>query len=159
MHAVLITVHAVTATVALLAGVAAFRYPALVGVHAFATVAMTVTLGGALWVGWGSTPLSLDVVFVTLLALAAVMSYRSIRAWQIRPVRGQATTTAYVAAVGFTCISLTTGLLAIAALRTGWGPVAVVVAGVLPTVIGRIPLNRALREKQLAVARDEKIAT
>ena len=148
MHTILIAVHAAAATVALAAGLAAFRLPALAGAHAVGTTLMTITLAGALWVGRGRDTVVLDVVFVALLTLSVVMSYRSVRAWQHRPPNGEGTSAGYVAAVGFNCISLITGLLAIGALRTGWGPVAIIAAGVLPTLVGRVPLNRAVRARQ-----------
>ncbi|MCI3919415.1 hypothetical protein MO973_04120 [Paenibacillus sp. TRM 82003] len=148
MHAVLITIHATAATVALAAGLAAFRYPVLIGTHAVGTVLMSVTLAGVLWVGRGRNAVVLDVVFLALLVLSLVMSYRSVRAWQHRSAVSESTSAGYVAAVGFNCISLVTGLLAIAVLRTGWGPVAIIAAGVLPTLIGRIPLNRAVHARQ-----------
>ncbi|WP_432572940.1 hypothetical protein [Kineococcus sp. SYSU DK005] len=148
MHAILILVHAAAATVALAAGLAALRYPALVGVHAVGTVLMSATLAGALWVGRAGGTAVLDVVFSALLVLSLVMSWRSVRAWQHRPARGEGTSAGYVAAVGFNCISLVTGLLAVAALRTGWGPVAITAAGVLPALVGRVPLDRAVRARQ-----------
>ncbi|WP_432484707.1 hypothetical protein [Kineococcus esterisolvens] len=148
MHTTLIFIHAAAATVALAAGLAAFRRPVLVGAHAVGTVLMSATLAGALWVGRGRNAVVLDVVFLALLVLSLVMSYRSVRAWQHRPPDGEGTSAGYVAAVGFNCISLITGLLAIAALRTGWGPVALVATGVLPTLVGRVPLDRAVHARQ-----------
>ncbi|WP_432542589.1 hypothetical protein [Kineococcus sp. SYSU DK002] len=148
MHPTLIALHAASATVALVAGLAAFRRPACLGAHAVGTVLMSLTLAGALWVGRGGGTPVLDVVFPALLVLALVMSYRGVRAWQQRPPAGEGASAGCVAAVGFNCISLVTGLLAVAAVRTGWGPVAVVVAGVLPTLVGRVPLGRAVRARQ-----------
>lgn len=148
MHTILIALHATAATAALAAGLGAFRFPVLVAVHMVGTVLMTVTLAGALWVGRGRNGVVLEVVFWGLLVLSVVVSYRSARAWRQRPTGSEGTSAGYVAAVGFNCISLVTGLLAIAALRTGWGPAAIVVAGVFPTLVGRVPLNRALRARQ-----------
>ena len=69
-------------------------------------------------------------------------------AWREQPERGRGTSARYVSAIGFNSISLVTGLVAIAVLRAGWGPIAIVVAAVLPTLIARIPLNRAVRARR-----------
>lgn len=149
MHALLITTHAVAAAVALLAGLVALRHPRAVGVHAVGTVLMTAALGAALWVGRaGDTSLPVPVSGA-LLVLAVVMSWRSARAWWVRPATGAATSAPFVAAVGFTCTSLTTGLLVVAAVRAEQGPVAVVTSALLPVLLGRVLLERAVRRRRL----------
>ena len=145
MHALLIGIHAAAATLALIAAVAGFRFPRLASLHAGATLVMAGALGGALWVGRTTTAMPLELVFLALLGLAAYMSYRSLQAWHTRPRPGQRPGVAYLAALGFNTIGLTTGLLAIGALRLGWGVPAVVIASVAPTLIGRLPLNGILR--------------
>ncbi|MDO5699127.1 MAG: hypothetical protein Q4G51_14265 [Dermatophilus congolensis] len=127
-HAALITVHTVTGTIALAAGLGFLFRAAAWRLHRWTVVIMTATLLGALVVGWSQRDAAQQVVFWALGALAVAMSVASLR---VSPPGNAAQQVAI-----FNVISLTTGLLAIAGLRLG-GPVASAVCGALTVLVVR----------------------
>ncbi|GAB2587156.1 hypothetical protein Aab01nite_50560 [Paractinoplanes abujensis] len=138
-HLAFVTAHALAAAVALVSALLAVRRPRFAGIHAVSTIAMTVFLIPAVWLG-DASGMTL-IVFLGLLVLAAVMSFRAVTA---RRLGGGG---AYVEALGFNAISLVTGLVAVSVFRLGWGlplliPVAVG-AIALPALIGRRLITRA----------------
>ena len=143
MHTIWIIAHAATATIALVCAVLALKAPRLVAAHAAFTIAMAATLVPALWLGRTDNPLALSLVFLGLLGLAVVMSYRGWRAWRVRPRPGQPLGPQYIAAVGFNVIGLVTGFVTVSVLRLGWGTIAVVVAAVTIPAAGHYLLDRA----------------
>lgn len=146
-HGAFVAAHAAAAAAALICGLCAFRVPRFAGPHAITTVAMAVLLVPALWFG-DAEGVTL-VVFLGLLALAAVMSVRAVHAWRRRPGTDERPGGTYLAALGFNAISLVTGLVAVSVFRLDWSPPALiptaVAAIVLPTVAGRLLLAREVR--------------
>lgn len=147
IHAVLIGIHATAAVLALAATVAAFRFPAVVAAHLVGVLVMTVALAGAELVGFASYPGVLKVVFPGLLVLAVFMCTRAHAAWRARPGGPGEDRVAYIDALGFTTISLVVGFLAITAVRMELGALAVATAVVVPILVGRIMVARALRAR------------
>lgn len=141
-HDLFIAVHAAAATVALVSAVLALRNAAFAALHAVSVALMAVSLGPSLWLGRGTTPVPLSVVFLGLLILSVVMSYRAVRAWRARPARGSTPARPYVAALGFNVIGLVTGLVTVGVLRLGWGGLAVTTAAVGIPVLGHLLLRR-----------------
>ena len=141
-HDLFIAVHAVAATVALVSALLARRSAAVAGLHATPDVLMAVSLAPSLGLGRGTTPMPLSVVFLALLVLSVVMSYRAVRAWRARPARGSTPDRPYVAALGFNVIGLVTGLVTVGVLRLGWGGLAVTTAAVGIPVLGHLLLRR-----------------
>ena len=133
----LITLHAIAGTVALLAGSVAHRGRVLFGVYFWALVACVGFLAAAVREGWAeydgvTRPLfgALAVLGVVMVALAA-----SARRLALSP--------AYVDRVGFTLVALFDAFIVVFVLNLG-APVAVVVgSGVAVGIAGHFVLRAA----------------
>ena len=141
-HDLFIAVHAVAATVALVSALLALRSSTFAVLHTMSVALMAVSLLPSLWLSRGTTPAPLYAVFLGLLVLSAVMSYRAVQAWRARARRGSTPTRAYVAALGFNVIGLVTGLVTVGVLRLGWGGLAVTAAAVAVPVLGHLLIRR-----------------
>jgi hypothetical protein len=145
IHTVLVAAHATAATVALGSAVLALRAPRFLALHTVSTVAMSAILVPSLWVSRASNPLPLQLVFLGLLGLSAVMAVRSVRAWLYRPAPGEPGGPDYLSAVGFNLIGLVTGLVTVAVMDSRLGVLGVVLAAVSIPAAGHLLLQRAKR--------------
>jgi membrane-bound metal-dependent hydrolase YbcI (DUF457 family) len=145
-HTFFIIVHTVAATVALLSAIVALRTARVVTVHTISTTVMAVSLAPSLWLSRTTTPAPLQLIFLGLLLLSVMMTYRSVQAWRLRPRRPrQRPGHRYVAAVGFNLIGLVTGFVTVGVVRLGWGAVGVTLAAVAIPVVGHQLLGRAVQ--------------
>lgn len=144
-HAIFITAHAVTATIALLAGLIAMPRARLVGSYLASLVAMQVFLLLAIAAEWAINDVTTRLVFIGLAVLGAVMVWRGLRAVQIRPRRGDSPSARYVYHLGFTLIALVDAFLVVAVLNAGAPGWAVASTAVLVAAIGHVVLQGARR--------------
>lgn len=86
-------------------------------------------------------------VFVGLLILAAYMSYRGMRAWPIVHREGSPPSVRCLESVGFNCVGLSTGFVAVSVTHLVPNPFVIVAASVLTIILSRLPLNRVLASR------------
>lgn len=145
LHSVLITVHAVAATVAFGAGLLAASSGRLLGVYRVAMATMAAALVPAVLVDWSATDPTARIVFLGLIGLAAVMVLRSELAVRQSPARTGGPTPGYLEHLGFTLIALADGFAVVAAIRSGAPGWAVGVLAVGVVVAGHLSLSLAKR--------------
>lgn len=138
MHAVLITLHAVTGTVALLAGCVAHRHRVYFEVYLWSLVATVAALAATVveeWTRLDGVSRALFTVFGVLGLVMLVLAFAARRLPAPSP--------AYLDRVGFTLVALLDAFIVIAVLNLGV-PVALVVAvGVVVAVAGHFALRAA----------------
>jgi hypothetical protein len=82
-HLAFVAAHAVAASVALLAGLAALRRPRLIGLHAASTLATTGLLAGALWLGDRANLVIAAAVAPTVVGQLLVRTARRSGTWLV----------------------------------------------------------------------------
>ena len=142
-HTIFINVHAVTGTLALLAGSVALRRGALFGTYLWSLVAMEVFLVLAIAVEWAKLPAATRVLFAAFAFLGVVMLWRAARARPIRPSRTVPPSARYIGHVGFTLVALFDAFVVILVLNAGAPGWLVAAAGVLIAVAGHFVLREA----------------
>ena len=137
-HAVLITLHATTGTVALLAGLLAHRSRALFRTYLWSLVASVAFLAAAVAEEWGRLDGLSRALFGAFVVLGLVMVWLALAARRL-----PAGSPRYVDLVGFTLVALFDAFVVITVLNGG-APVALVVAsGVVVAVAGHFVLRAA----------------
>lgn len=152
LHTVFITVHALAATLAFVAGVLAVPAGRFLTIYRAALVVMTAALVPALLVSWNTIDAVARTVFTGLLVLAAGMIVRAELAGRMSPVRTGGPVAAYLEHVGFTLIALADGFVVVAAIRAGapgWLTGAVAVGVV---AVGHVALGIAKRRLAVPVS-------
>lgn len=145
LDSVLITVHAIAATVAFGAGLLSAPAGRFLGVYRGAVAAMALALGPAVLVDWSTTDPTARIVFAGLIALAAVMVVRAELAVRGRPARTGGPTAAYLNHIGFTLIALADGFAVVAAIRGGMPGWAVGALAVCVVAVGHLTLQLTRR--------------
>jgi hypothetical protein len=144
-NTLVITLHAVAATLAFGAGVLSAASGRFLGVYRAAMAVMLAALIPAFLVDWATTDTTARAVFAGLIGLAGVMVVRAELAVRRSPARTGGPTAAYLEHLGFTLIALADGFAVVAAIRggaPGW-TVAVLAVGVV--VVGHLTLQLAKR--------------
>lgn len=140
-HTVLIAAHAVSGTVALLAGCFALARGVLFGVYLWSLLAMEVFLVAAIAEEWTELGGGLRLLFVAFALLGAVMVGRAGLARRVRPAGSSTPSLGYLHHVGFTLVALFDAFIVILVLDFG-GPVWLIVAvGVAVAVVGHYVLK------------------
>lgn len=147
VHDLMIAVHAVTATVAFVAGCLVLlpRRPRgrwALRVWLVCLVVMAVSLVVAVAVGWPDLVAGERVTFPALLVLAGAMVWQAVTVATPRAGRTPDLRTTY-ARTGFTLISLFVGFVVVAVLRSGAPAWTSVAAGVGGIVVGRVIVHAA----------------
>lgn len=142
-HTIFITVHAVTGTLALLAGSVALRRGSLFGTYLWSLAGMEVFLVLAIAVEWAELPAGTRVLFTALTFLGVVMLWCAARARPIRPARTAPPSPRYVQYVGFTLVALFDAFIVILVLNAGAPGWLVAAVGVLVAVAGHFVLREA----------------
>ncbi len=137
-HTVLVTLHAVSGTVALLAGCVAHRARALFDTYLWALTCTVVFLGAAVAVDWGGLDGPARAVFVAFAGLGLVMLRLATGARRL-----PAPSPRYVDRVGFTLVALFDAFVVITVLDLGAPPVLVVASGLLVAGAGHVVLRVA----------------
>ena len=145
LDTVLVTVHAVAATIAFAAGVLSASSGRLLGVYRVAMATMAVALVPAVLVDWATTDPTARIVFSGLIGLAAAMVLRSELAARQSPARTGGPTPGYLGHVGFTLIALADGFAVVTAIRSGMPGWAVGVLAVGVVAVGHLSLSLAKR--------------
>jgi hypothetical protein len=145
-HTIFITVHAVAAGIALLAGGVAIAGRSLFRTYLWSLVAMEVFLVLAIAEEWGVIDVATRVLFAAFAALGLYMVWRADQARRIQPSGSAGPSASYVAHVGFTLVALFDAFIVILVLDLGAPGWLVAAAGVLIAVAGHFAL-RALRER------------
>lgn len=140
-HAVLIALHAVTGTVAFVAGLVAHRRRALFDAYLWSLVATVVFLVTAVAEEWGRLGGGARVLFTAFGVLGVVMVWLAVAARRV-PVLSAA----YLDRVGFTLIALFDAFLVVTVLNLGAPVWLVVASGVAAGVAGHFVL-RAVKER------------
>ncbi|MPZ80909.1 MAG: hypothetical protein GEV28_11130 [Actinophytocola sp.] len=141
MHAVLIALHALTGTVALLAGCVAHRRRAYFEVYLWSLVATVAFLAAAVAEEWSRLDAVSRALFAAFVVLGLVMLWLACTARRL-----PAPSPRYVDRVGFTLVALFDAFIVITVLNLG-APVALVVAsGVVVAVAGHFALRAAKAE-------------
>jgi hypothetical protein len=152
LHTVLITVHAVAATIAFAAGLLSAPAGRYLGVYRGGIAVMAAALVPAVVLDWSTTDPVARIVFAGLIVLAAVMVVRAELAARQPPARNGGPTAAYLEHIGFTLISLADGFAVVTAVRSGAPAWAVGVLAVGVVVIGHLTLQ--LAKRRLIAPRD-----
>lgn len=140
MHLTFLTIHAVAAVLAAVAGVLALRRPRWAGSYVVLLAVSAAALAG---VAATPTP-GMLLIDLALLALFVVVLVRAEQARRVASA-ARAGSPRYVAGVGFGLISLAAGFLVVTVFDLGapvWGIVA---TGVIVAVVGHLVLRRRLR--------------
>ena len=145
-HTILITLHAVAGTVALLAGAVAIRGRALFAAYLWSLVAMVVFLLAATVVAWAGLDTATRVLFTAFAVLGLVMVWRARQAGRLRPARSRPPSSRYVAHVGFTLVALFDAFVVITVLNSGAPVWLVVAAGLAVAVAGHFVLTAVARK-------------
>lgn len=141
MNTFFVSVHAVAATVAFAAGLAALPAGRLVRVHLAAVVLMAGALLPAVLVDWATTPAGARAAFAALAVLAVVVVVRAFLAVRGRPQLTGGPTVSYLGHLGFSLIALADGFVVVAALRAGLPGPAVAGLAVGVVVVGHVGLG------------------
>ena len=149
LHLALVTLHALAATAALVAGVIAVHTGRGFRVHIVGLVVMALALGPSLAVGWGAFPPSARVAFAGLALLAAAMVGQAARAVRTRRAEvlpsGRPVGPRFVGVLGVNLVALTVAGTIVPVLRAGAGAVGVVVAVLVTVVVGHLLVARQVR--------------
>lgn len=138
-HTILIALHAIAGTVALLAGGVAHRGRVLFDVYLWSLVACIGLLVAAVAVleGWARSEGGTRLLFGAFAVLGGVMIALAASARRLEP------SPAYVDRVGFTLVALFDAFIVIAVLNLG-APIALVVgSGVVVAIAGHFVLRAA----------------
>ncbi|GAA1126975.1 hypothetical protein [Citricoccus alkalitolerans] len=146
-HLVFISVHAVFAVAAFVAGLAMLLAPPGPRswgrpsplIHATGVTVMSATLPFSLAVGWSDVGAAARPVFIGLFALSLYMVWRALQAghaWR-RSDRGR-----LIDHVGFNLIALATGFLAVVVLRAGAGVVGILAVAIGVPILGHWAIHR-----------------
>ncbi len=141
LDTILITVHAVAATIAVGAGVLAAPAGRFLGLYRAAMAVMAAALVPAVLVDWSTTDPTARIVFTGLIGLAGVMVLRAELAGRRRPARTGGPTGAYLEHIGFTLIALADGFAVVTAIRGGMPGWAVGALAVCVVVVGHLTLQ------------------
>lgn len=140
-HTILITAHAVTATIALVAGIIAAARARLFGLYLAALVAMEAFLVLAVGAAWASIDDPTRILFLALTGLGAVVLWRGVIARQVTPRHGRTPCARCVANFGFTLVALVDAFLVLTVLDAGVPGPVVATTGVVVVVIGHLILR------------------
>jgi len=141
-HTIFITVHAASATTALIAGIVAVPRGRLFSVYLGSLVTMEVFLVLAIGVQWPARDGATRIIFAALAGLGAVVVWCGLQARRSRPGDDDAgLSSRYFASLGFTLIALVDAFLVIAVLNVGAPGWAGATTGVLAAVVGHIVLR------------------
>jgi hypothetical protein len=141
----LITVHAVAATIAFGAGILSAPAGRFLAVYRGAMAVMLAALVPAVLVDWATTDPTARIVFTGLIGLAAVMVVRAELAARRPPAHTGGPTAGYLEHIGFTLISLADGFAVVALIRAGAPGWAVGALAVGVVVVGHLTLQAAKR--------------
>jgi uncharacterized membrane protein len=158
-HTVFITLHALSAGLALVCGIVLLHTGRGLRAHQAGVVAMAATLGPSLYFGWPRYPPTARVAFVALAGLALVMVAQAVRAGRLgslpqrRPrllAEGPGIAPGLVGVVGFNVVSLTVAGTIVPVLRIGGGTL-----GVLLAVAGSVTVAHLLVRRRRLLAEGE----
>lgn len=154
-HTVVVTVHALAATAALVSGVLTAHTGRGFGLHQLGVVVMAATLGPSLALGWPGFAPAARVAFLGLAGLAVFMVVQTVRARRVRereavPV-GQRVGPVFVRVLGFNLIALTVAGTVVPVLRVEGGVVGIVVAVAVTVTLGHLLVERRLRQILVSV--------
>jgi len=137
-HTILIVLHAITGTVALLFGCVAHRRRVLFGTYLWSLVATVVLLAAAVAEEWGRIDTAARALFAAFVSLGLVMVLLAVGARRL-----PAGSAGYIDRVGFTLVALLDAFVVIMVLNLGAPVVLVVAAGVIVAVAGHFGLRAA----------------
>ncbi len=143
LNTVVITIHAVAATVAFAAGVLSVPSGRFLGTCRRAMAVMGAALVPAVLVDWETTPMGARIAFAGLLGLAGGMVLRAELAARQGPALTGGPTGAYLEHLGFTLIGLADGFAVVTAIRSGAPGWAVGVLAVGVVGAGHLTLQMA----------------
>jgi hypothetical protein len=135
-HTVLISLHAIGGTIALLTGCLAHRGRALFQTYLWSLVATIAFLGAAVVEEWARLDALSRGLFGAFVVLGLVMVWLAFDARRL-----PAPSPRYVDRVGFTVVALFDAFVVIAVLNAGVPVVLVVAAGVVVAVAGHFVLR------------------
>ena len=135
-HTVLIALHALTGTVALVAGCVAHRRLALFGVYLWSVVATVTFLAAAVAEEWARLDTLSRSLFTAFTVLGAVMVRLAFDARRLPPG-----SESYVDRVGFTVVALFDAFIVITVLNLGAPVWLVVASGVAVAIAGHFSLR------------------
>ena len=151
MHGILILLHAVTATLAFLAGCLLIISPkyfssrSLFYLYLWSLVAMALLLTGAIVVSWGEYSDVEQIVFPGLLGLALFMLFRAWGAGVVFAAQQNDWTLGYEEHIGYTLISLLEGFIIVGGLDLGFPGWLVAIVAIMGLFAGRWLIGFAKR--------------
>ncbi len=145
MDTFFVSVHAVAATAAFIAGLAALPGGRLVRVHLAAVALMAAALVPAVLVDWRTTPAGARGAFAALSVLALVVVARAALAVRGRPQVTGGPTARYLGHVGFVLIALADGCAVVASIRAGLPGYAVAALALGVIAVGHLALGALQR--------------
>jgi hypothetical protein len=134
-HSALVTLHALSGLLALVAGWLALRRPSYLDIYFWSLVACIVFVVAVVAVDWGGLEAASRVLFAALSALGALMVWRGARARRIAATSRPQPSARELDHLGFTLVALLDAFVVIGALdlgAPGWlvGVVAIAVAAI-----------------------------
>ena len=150
MNTVFVSLHALAATLAFAAGLAALPAGRFVRLHLAGVVVMAAALVPAVLVDWTATPAGARIAFSVLSVLALVMVARGVLAVRGRPQVTGGPTVGYLGHVGFALIALADGFAVVSSIRAGLPGYAVAALALGVVAVGHVALG--VLQRRLVVA-------
>lgn len=144
-HTIAIGLHAIAGVAAFVAGFLAIRTGRWTRWHTSMTAAMTGFLVLAIATEWTDLTTVTRLLFTALAALAGFMTWRGVRAHQLRPTAGNPVSKAFFDQLGFNLVALFDAFLVITVLNAGAPGWAVAATGVLVAIAGHFVLGAVER--------------
>ncbi|HSL43499.1 MAG TPA: hypothetical protein VK897_08705 [Anaerolineales bacterium] len=151
IHALLITLHSVSATGSFFAGSFLMISPVYTSSRRFfplywwTLVSMSVLLAGAILVYWMAYSAVERIIFPGLLALSLYMLYRAWNAKRLLQDQPNTWRHDYLEHIGFTLISLFEGFIIVSGLNSGLPGWSVALIAILGVLLGRWLIGLAQR--------------
>lgn len=153
-HTAFVAVHALSATLALVAGVVTVHTGRGLRLHQLGVVVLALTLGPSLGFGWAGFDPGARVIFLGLAGLAVFMVVQSVRSRRVRDreatSQGRPVGPAFVRMLGFNLIALTVAGTVVPVLRVGGGVAGILIAVAVTVVLGHV-------ERRASSARGRRI--
>lgn len=160
LHLLLVTLHALAASVSLVAGVLAVLTGRGFRLHVTGLGVMALALAPSLVLGWPTFSPAARVTFLGLAGLAVVMTGQAVRAARVRRIeaaRGVGPVgPGFVGVLGFNLIALTVAGTVVPVLRLNAGVLGVALAVVVTVVLGHLLVARQVRRASASAGGQEE---
>jgi hypothetical protein len=143
LHQLLITLHALAGTAALIAGTGAIWRPGALPLYLPALIACILLLAGAIATDWRAISTATRALYLALALLGGYMIWSGVRALLLQR-HGMADSGPYLDRLGFTLVALLDAFAVILAMRLGAPTPAIVITAIAVAAAG----NRAIMTRK-----------